>query len=370
MRPATHLRQDLLAWYDRHARDLPWRRHPSPYHVLLSELMCQQTRVDTVLPYFAKFTERWPRLEDLAAATEQDVVDAWAGLGYYRRARFLHRAAKAAVARGGLPANVPALRELPGIGPYTAGAIGSIAFGIPTPLVDGNVERVLSRLDDRDADPRSGPGKKALWTRAEQLVSPERPGDSNQALMELGALVCTPKRPSCERCPWTADCAGKHRAESLPRKAPKKPPTRIREVAALVRDGDRFLLARRKPGGLLGGLWEPPRASPEEGESLELAAVRAIREGVGLDARVVGALGAITHVFSHRHLTLELFEVLAEPGEPVAGTYAEARYAEPAEVALSRLGEKAVSAAKQAQPSVLLAADPSRAEYTPDVETR
>jgi A/G-specific adenine glycosylase len=367
MEDVEHLRQSLLGWYDTHARTLPWRSEPTPYHVLLSELMCQQTRIDTVLPYFAKFTQRWPTLEALASASEEEVVEAWAGLGYYRRARFLHRAARAAVEVGGLPADVAGLRALPGVGPYTAGAIASIAFNIATPLVDGNVERVLSRLDDRDADPRSTTGRKALWARAAALVDPARPGDFNQALMELGAMVCSPRAPDCPSCPWRAACAGSYRAEELPKKPKRKPPTRIAEVAAVAWDGDRILVGRRPPGGLLGGLWEPPRAAPQADETPWACAERAVREAVGRDCRAVGSLGTITHVFSHRHLTLSLVGVIVEPGPLTPGTYDRVGFYVPDAVALSRLGSKAVEGGRAA-PQLLLAAESEHREYTAGVE--
>lgn len=337
---------------------MPWRRDPSPYHVLLSEFMCQQTRIDTAIPYFERFRAKWPTLQDLAGASEQEVVDEWAGLGYYRRARFLHRAAVAAAEQGGLPQTADELRKLPGIGPYTAGALASIAFGQVEPLVDGNVERVLSRLDDLDADPRSPAGRKALWARARALVDPDAPGDFNQALMELGATLCTPRKPRCGDCPVSELCKGRHRAETLPRKAPRKKPVPIREVAAIARR-DGVLLGRRPVGGLLGGLWEPLRATPGEDESTFATACRAVAEGAGLDARAVADLGSIVHVFSHRRLTLELVEVVVEPGEPVPGTYQEVRWCEPESVALSRLGEKAVEASAQAAQLALLAAEPT-----------
>lgn len=353
--PST-LRTSLLDWYDGAARDLPWRRDPTPYKVLLSEMMLQQTRVDTALPYFHRFLARWPTLSDLAAASEQQVVEQWAGLGYYRRARFLHRAAVAATSLGGLPSDVAGLRALPGIGPYTAGAIASISFGVATPLVDGNVERVLSRVDNRGADPRSKTGRAALWERAAALVDPARPGDLNQGLMELGALVCTPKKPRCPDCPWETFCAGKHRATQLPKKAPRKKPVPIREVAAVVRSGDRWLLGRRPPGGMLAGLWEPLRVAPMDKEGTLRAAERAVQEATGLEGEAIGHVGVIVHVFSHRRLTLDLVEVRVQ-GEPRAGSYAEVCWTLPADVALSRLGEKAIEGADGPQQTLSLAAD-------------
>jgi A/G-specific adenine glycosylase len=290
----------LLEWFDEHARELPWRSDPTPYKVLLSELMLQQTRVETVVPYFLRFTSRWPTLADLARATEDDVIEAWAGLGYYSRARNLRKAAITAVRGGGLVGDVGALRALPGVGPYTAGAIASIAFGVQTPLVDGNVERVLSRLDARDADPRSGPGRKALWARAGQLVPASRPGDFNQALMELGATVCHTRRPACMRCPWAAHCAARASGEmeAYPRRAQKSPPRQIAWVGAWMERERRVLVRRRPATGLLAGLWELPGG---------IGASRDDLSRLLPDARVGSQVGVVTHVFTHRRLTLRLF---------------------------------------------------------------
>ncbi|MCO4745615.1 MAG: A/G-specific adenine glycosylase [Proteobacteria bacterium] len=356
MTDAETLRSALLGWYDANARDLPWRQAPTPYNVLLSEMMLQQTRVDTALPYFHRFLDRWPTLADLAGATEEQVVEQWAGLGYYRRARFLHRAAVAASDLGGLPNTVDELRKLPGIGPYTAGAIGSIAFGLVTPLVDGNVERVLSRVDDRGADPRSKDGRRELWGRATELVDPERPGDSNQALMELGALVCKPRNPNCPSCPWETLCTGQYRATELPKKAPRKKPVPIREVAAIVRGPGGWLLGRRPTGGMLAGLWEPLRVTPHDGEGTLPAAERALLEGAGLRGHANAIVGSIVHVFSHRRLTLDLVAVEAT-GAPTAGTYADARWTSPEDVALSSLAKKAITAADVPQTVLSFAAD-------------
>ena len=225
-------RSSLEAWYLQEARALPWRAEPTPYHVLLSELMCQQTRVETALPYFERFRSRWPRLEDLAAASEDEVVEAWAGLGYYSRARRLREAAIRAVEQGGLPSDVDALLALPGIGPYTAGAIASIAFGRPVEAVDGNVERVLGRWHRVDEAVDSPAGKRRLKglaaaLHADGLVAP---GILNQALMELGARICTPANPRCDACPIRVGCAGEASGEPTrwPVKRPKKKAVNLR----------------------------------------------------------------------------------------------------------------------------------------------
>lgn len=349
----------LVGWYARAARALPWRADPTPYAVLLSEFLCQQTRIDTALPYFHRFMARWPRLEDLAAASEEEVVEAWAGLGYYSRARNLHRCARAAVERGGLPSEAAALQELPGIGPYTAGAVASIAWGRRVPLVDGNVERVLGRIEALELDPRRAAGRRALWGRAEALhaASEAHPGDLNQALMELGATLCTPRSPRCHACPVARWCRARAmgRAEELPPRPRRTPPQPLRGVAGLLRRADRVLLGRRAPGGLLGGLWEPIRTEPGADASAEEALRRAFAE-VGLDVVPVRAVGSVVHVFTHRRLTCEVFEVLRLHGDPrPGGPYDEVGWCRPEEVGLSGLARKLLAAA--AQPPLPLAAD-------------
>lgn len=292
--------QALLAWFDAHRRALPWRGSPDAYGVWLSEIMLQQTRVDTVVPYYLRFLERYPSVGALAEAPIDEVLGAWSGLGYYRRARSLHAAAQAVIERHGgrFPSELSALRALPGIGAYTAGAIASIAFGVRTPLVDGNVARVLSRLYTLDAPLGTSASDRALWAAAEGLVPEERPGDFNQALMELGATVCTPDRPLCERCPLAQRCRARleGRALELPVPRARKAPTRVRLVAAVVRSRAGLLLARRPVGGLFGGLWEPPMV---EG-SLREARARLADAGVVLGAR----RGALEHVLTHRRLAI------------------------------------------------------------------
>jgi A/G-specific adenine glycosylase len=363
--PASLLTASALAWYRAHRRALPWREAPEPYAILLSELMCQQTRIDTALPYFARFMARWPTLEALAAAEEDEVVHAWAGLGYYSRARNLHRAARAAAAAGGLPADVEALRALPGIGPYTAGAIASIAFGLPAPVVDGNVERVLSRVDDREEDPRAAVGRRALWDRAEALVrAADAPGDLNQALMELGALVCTPRAPRCGACPWAERCLAARAGdpERLPNKAAKAPPRPVLGVAAVVRRGGALLLGRRPPG-LLGGLWEPIGDEHDPSVHPEQALEQALRRRVGLTLRAAAPLGEVVHTFTHRRLTLRVFAAEADGALGGDGSYEALRlvHGDPAEaVALSTLARRALALeAAPAQLALLAAAPPA-----------
>jgi A/G-specific adenine glycosylase len=349
----SRLASALVAWYSANARVLPWREDPQPYKVLLSELMLQQTRVETVIPYFHKFVDRWPTLPDLAAADEDEVLEAWAGLGYYSRARNLHRCARAAVS--GLPSDPADLRGLPGIGPYTAGAIASIAFGVRAPLIDGNVERVLSRIDAREADPRSTAGKKALWERAGDLHGAfgGHPGDLNQALMELGATICTPRNPLCRECPVAEVCAGRKFGIhlELPRKAKKKAPKPVFGVAGLLERDGRVLLGKRPKGGLLGGLWEPVGAdilaSDDPRESLRQAFLR--RSGIRVE---IGELqGEVVHVFTHRRLTCRVYAIGAFAGEVRVGDgYDDVRWSRDGEgLALSRLARKILALRRPAQ---------------------
>jgi A/G-specific adenine glycosylase len=259
--------RDLLAWYDRHRRAMPWRARPGevadPYRVWLSEIMLQQTTVAAVIPYYEKFLTRFPTVHALAAAESDHVMQAWAGLGYYARARNLHACAQAVAARGGFPTTLTGLQELPGIGPYTAAAVGAIAFAIPVVPIDGNVERVVSRVFAiTEPLPASKP---AIAAGAAQLgadhAARARPSDFAQALFDLGATICTPTQPACAICPWTADCAARQAgiAAELPRKLPKAArPIRHGVHFWLVDPQQRVLLRRRPPRGLLGGMTELP----------------------------------------------------------------------------------------------------------------
>jgi len=327
----------LLTWYRAHARDLPWRREVSAYRTLVSELMCQQTRIDTVLPYFARFMESFPTVEALAGAPLERVLEHWSGLGYYSRARNLHAAAQHVVAAGGFPTTLAGLQALPGVGPYTAGAVGSIALGLDVPVVDGNVERVLARQLALDLDPRRA--SRRLWAEAAARVPAGQAGDWNQALMELGATVCTPQKPRCLLCPIRPTCAGVGEPERYPARVVKPPVPELEAVAGLVRREGAILLARRPPTGLLAGLWEPPG-----GEGSDLGAVLAAR--VGLRLLHAHPVGRVTHVFSHRRLHTTVYEAEVEgEGRPVG--YDELRWVAAAAVptmALSTLARKLLAA--------------------------
>ncbi len=255
------LRAKLLEWFDRNRRPMPWRSDPSPYKVWISEIMLQQTQVTTVIPYFERFVERFSSPEDLANSDEEEVLALWSGLGYYRRARNLRKAARVLIEEheGRLPRDAKLLQKLPGIGRYTAGAIASIAFGIPAPAVDGNQIRVLTRLHALDGDPARNPLKAELWRRAAELVDCDRPGDLNQALMELGARVCKPTSPKCGECTLSEFCLAfrDEKPEAFPRKDPAESPRPVRVEVGVFQRGERVLLSRgQRP--FLGDLWNLP----------------------------------------------------------------------------------------------------------------
>jgi len=251
----------LLAWFDQHRRDLPWRRTSDPYKIWLSEVMLQQTRVETALPFYTRFLERFPTVEDLARAELTEVLALWSGLGYYRRARQLHAAAREIAAAGAFPSTVEGLLALPGVGAYTAAAVASIAFGVAAPVMDGNVERVLSRCLAMEEDPRASGPRRRLLAAAAGLLDPRRPGDGNQALMELGATLCTPRNPKCLLCPLLPGCRAAREGdpERYPTPKAKREAERRRLLVAVVENGAGVLLFRRPDDStLLAGTWELP----------------------------------------------------------------------------------------------------------------
>ncbi|MDH5673245.1 MAG: A/G-specific adenine glycosylase [Myxococcales bacterium] len=306
------LRNALLHHYDRHARDLPWRRSRDPYAIWVSEVMLQQTRVDTVVRYYERFLERFPTLEILAAASEDEVLSAWSGLGYYRRARLLHAGVREARARYGsrVPRSAEARRSLPGVGRYTAGAIGSIAFDLPEPVVDGNVARVLSRIYAIDGPPQGAEVQRKLWSHAEALVQGPRPGTLNQALMELGATLCTPGQPDCQRCPAARHCRARAEGRSAELPRPRaRPSPRPQPLTLLLasrgRGGERQVYLVRGGGSLFGGLWNLPMVEGH-GRTLALALAR--------DHGLAGSLSAaplcqLEHVLTHRRLQVQLWHL-------------------------------------------------------------
>ena len=301
------IRAALLAWYDANARDLPFRRTRDPYAIWVAEVMLQQTRVETVLPYWRRFLERWPDVEALARAPLDDVLAAWSGLGYYRRARLLHQGALhvAEVHGGRVPPDVAAIRAIPGVGAYTTGAIASQAFDLPAALVDGNVARVFARLFAIEVDVKKGKGLSRAWAHAEALVAGDRPGALNNALMELGATVCVPREPRCLLCPIRAHCSARAdgRERALPVVADKPARPRVRELAAVLSTPDGVLLARRVPDGLFGGLWEPPRLPTTD----RYAAVARLERALGVRVLLDDAPARkVEHVLTHRHLEVDV----------------------------------------------------------------
>ena len=311
----------LLLWYDRQRRDLPWRRDADPYRVWLSEIMLQQTRVEMAAPYYARFVARFPDVAALAAAEVDEVLARWSGLGYYRRARLLHAAARRVVADcgGRLPSTVEGLRALPGIGPYTAAAVASIAFGVAAPVMDGNVERVTARLLAADGDPRSAPLRRRLLARAAALLDPRRPGDSNQALMELGATVCTPRAPKCRHCPLRDALGGdagdgetgcRAAAEGDPERYPpprrRRATVRERRLVVVAERAGRLLLFRRpRESGLLAGMWELPWVEAPDGDPADTApAAAALGRRYGGSWEIGRHLGAVRHGITHRAIEI------------------------------------------------------------------
>jgi A/G-specific adenine glycosylase len=317
----------LIDWFRAHARILPWRADRTPYRVWVSELMLQQTTVAAVVPRYERFLKRFPSLESLAAASEQEVVEEWAGLGYYARARNLHRAARLAGAE--LPGTYGGLRALPGIGDYTAGAILSLAFGVAAPCVDGNVRRVIARLDGRDR------GVKELRARAAELVPADGPGEWNEALMELGATVCLPRGPRCGACPLAGACRARAEGtvEELP--AAKARAATVREEAsyAWIERRGRVLMGRRPPGPL-GGLWELPGEQVARGD---LAA--ALRQKLGAAARIGERRATASHTITHHRISASLFDARIA-GKPRPVGYDELKWCAP-----SGLEKLAVTAA-------------------------
>jgi A/G-specific adenine glycosylase len=326
----------LLEWYNVYARSLPWRGHPDPYAVWVSEIMLQQTRVETVMPYFKKWMERFPSILALADASQEQVLSAWEGLGYYSRARNLHRAAQVLVAQyaGKLPQNVGALRRLPGIGPYTAGAIASIAFRADEAVLDGNVRRVLSRVFDVKSPARSPEGERILWELAAAHLPPGSAGQYNQALMDLGALICTPRSPDCDHCPLHPFCLARAKGiqEQRPVPAAKTEQPHHTVTAAVIRRNGHFLIARRPENGLLGGMWEFPGGKLQEGEDLRSCLQREIREELGVELQISGAVGIYRHAYTHFRITLHAFHCSLIDGEPRPIQASDLRWVTPPEL--------------------------------------
>lgn len=299
--PAERLQQALLAYFDREQRDLPWRENRDPYRIWISEVMLQQTQVITVLPYYRAFLERFPNVAALAAAGEDEVLAAWSGLGYYRRARQLHAAARRVAAAGAFPADAAGWQALPGIGPYTAAAIASQAAGEVVPVLDGNVERVLSRRLALAADPKQKDARGRLLAAAAELLDPQRPGDANQALMELGATICRPRQPLCLLCPLADGCRGKTAPELYPVTRPPRAGEKL-ELAMVVveREGRTLFFRRPHDAPYLADLWELPTAPA--GSPAEIAA--SLDRAYGGKFTIGSAWSTFRHAITFRRLTV------------------------------------------------------------------
>jgi len=328
MSELTVIVKPLLDWWDAGHVDLPWRGSKDPYAIWVSEIMLQQTQIATVIPYYKRWMTRFPTVQGLAAAPLDDVLKLWEGLGYYSRARNLHTAAQQVVNEfnGRLPPTAKQLQTLKGIGRYTAGAIASIAFDEPVPVLDGNVIRVFSRLTDLADNVTTSATQKHLWQLAESIVPATRAGDFNQALMELGQQVCVPQKPMCLLCPLAASCLARQRGTQLER--PVKPPRKntphydvvagiIWEQGTVEPDRDaRFLIAKRPFNGLLGGLWEFPGGKQEEGETLPEALQREIIEELDMTVEVGTFQTSIKHAYTHFRITLHAFHAIHLDGAP------------------------------------------------------
>ncbi len=305
----NHIATQLLKWYRRHGRSLPWRGHPNPYAVWVSEIMLQQTRVEAVIPYFERWMDRFPSVQSLADASEQDVLNLWEGLGYYSRARNLHKAASVIVGEsdGRLPRSADALRKLPGIGRYTAGAIASMAFGLDEPTLDGNIRRVFARLFNVEVPADSTEGEKLLWQIAADNLPKGRAGDFNQALMDLGATICLPKNPRCETCPLAKDCQARKLGvqDARPVLKPKAEVPHVVHAAAVINQRGRVLLAKRPSDGLLGGMWEFPNGRVNGDPTRGLPKV--LKTGYSLHVRAGEALGIVNHAYTHFRVTVHVF---------------------------------------------------------------
>ncbi|HSG41694.1 MAG TPA: A/G-specific adenine glycosylase [Anaerolineales bacterium] len=307
--PRTQLQTSLLNWYRKNKRTLPWRDHPDPYAVWVSEIMLQQTRVETVIPYFEKWMKLFPNVRTLAKASERKVLNAWEGLGYYSRARNLHKAAKIVVKEHGgeLPRDLNALFKLPGIGRYTLGAIASIAYGMNEPVLDGNLKRVYARLFDLSESIDSSISEKRLWKIAKENLPKGRAGDFNQALMDLGATICIPKNPRCDVCSVMELCVSRKNGtqELRPVRKAKKGVPQYVNVAGVVVKGNKVLLKQRPSKGLLGGMWEFPngRINGDPAKGL----IKVLRAEFKLKVQKKESLCVVQHEYTHFKVTVHAF---------------------------------------------------------------
>jgi A/G-specific adenine glycosylase len=333
----------LLEWYEQNARSLPWRGHSDPYAIWVSEIMLQQTRVDTVIHFFLGWMERFPTVDALAAAPVDSVLKAWEGLGYYSRARSMHKTAQLLVNEFGnqLPHDFKTLTSLPGIGLYTAAAIASIAFGLDYAVVDGNVKRVLARLLPYTKEVNTPTGEKELRGIAQNLLPAGRAGDYNQALMELGALICLPRNPKCSTCPVSNLCAsfrGNRQAE-LPVMKGKAAIPHITVTAGILRQDGKVLIARRPTSGLLGGMWEFPGGKLEPGETHAQALARELAEELGITTVSGDLIGTYKHAYTHFKVTLYAYHAQITTGRIKLLEASDARWVDLSELEAYPMGK-------------------------------
>ena len=314
----TKIQTKLLQWFKKNKRDLPWRRTKDPYAIWVSEIMLQQTQVNTVIPYYRDFLNTFPTVHRLAKANLSKVLKVWEGLGYYSRARNLHHASRIITNhfKGKIPDTLKALFTLPGIGRYTAGAILSIAFNKEAPILDGNVKRVLSRLFAISGDPKENKIEQSLWQLSESLLPKGRGSLFNQALMDLGSMICTPKNPNCLSCPLKNLCQGylSGNPDRYPLRTFKKPIPHMTSVSAVIQKDGKVLIHQRPPHGLLGGLWEFPNWKIEEKSRLRLRLRNYIKKEIGMNVEIKESIGTFHQTYSHFKLTLHVFKCNALEG--------------------------------------------------------
>lgn len=347
--------RQLLLWFKDNQRDMPWRSNPDPYYVWVSEIMLQQTQVATVIPYFNRFIDAFPNVYVLAEASSDEVLKKWEGLGYYSRARYLHAAAKKVVEtyQGVLPSSYKELQTLSGIGPYCAAAITSIAFGNPVPVVDGNVLRVFTRFWGLYEDIKKDTTRKMLFDRLRPEIAHYNPSDFNQAIMELGALICSPTQPQCTKCPLETNCVAFNTniIEKIPIKTKSKPTPHYNIAVGVIWKNNTLLIGKRKESQMLGGLWEFPGGKQKAKESLNTTLLREIKEETGLEVKAEHPYCTIKHAYSHFKITLHVFKCTYKKGIPHPYSTDELRWVRLEEIdnfAFPKANSKALSIIKEA----------------------